>query len=988
MNFQAYANQATSYANQAKTLAQKEVAQAGKLAADAQHSLKKVQKKGFKSIGLSVDAVSSDSDSDSDDGNENKKGDNLMLDSAKFMRNLTKVTQAGIFGRSEAQQDGGDSDDEMVGFGVEEQSSGGRRGNPGRGLSSEVKSANYAKDRVLSDMLEGNLDFDLDIDDDGVIVDNNKREEEERRRVKEKKKKMGGSGDNIGEDRQQQGGNKDEDEEGGDGNDSESGSEIGFGGEGDFNDGVPIEKYKALEMRLVAVVKKVKTSRKEFKDMRKKFRKADKEVVQFKQENEELNKEVVELDAKLQEAYTNQGGQGGGGGGGGGGAGGAALEEQRRKQREDARKALFAGGGDDDDEGVFHVNVQDMSFIKDLIIRVTKYINKRMPLAADIRTVQGHFGSSVASFFSFYRWIIITNVWAGILCLVFLILHFYSLYQVSYENIFTFYLLLPGFMATSSYGTADRYQYLALIMLLPMILFFDAIRKWINEDANSKIITSIEAEQANIKFAKQFLCCWDHGLTLNTDVEDLMCTIGSNMNTMIAVEKEKGKTLERSFNEKVKLFAKRSLGILMYICLLLASWASILYLKAQSEQVAEKLASYIEGAAYLSTSIVPGAVTVINAIVPMVIDKITKFESWDSEKTVQNVLLMKMYLAKILMVLIQFVSNLFLGDPILFTSSTSTYFGYDMSQLADAAARYKIRKNLETPFDSASFNCRLDQVGASFIQIVTVDFVLSKVIALGTSYAMTLKSKIQKKDFKREEFTVSKKMVNLLYFQGLIFLTISYAPLFTFIILVFQYSSFKFEKVMLFKFGTKPKKEWKAQDAGNFFIKFYLITVVVTGLLSVYLFLSSTTHAKQLKFLNSTITYCPTDDEIAGGAEVTETCTTLNATEINNEAKKMCGPFTEETSAWDMVKKDISSFPTLAQIVYEVIVNVLIVWFIVLFFFLKSHFAESSLGVAETSINEKERAFESSALANESKIRKLTKQINKLELAAQAAAGD
>ena len=102
-----------------------------------------------------------------------------------------------------------------------------------------------------------------------------------------------------------------------------------------------------------------------------------------------------------------------------------------------------------------------------------------------------------------------------------------------------------------------------------------------------------------------------------------MCTIGSNMNTMIAVEKEKGKTLERSFNEKVNLFIKRSVGILLYICLLLASWASILYLKAQSQQVAEKLASYIEGASYLSTSIVPGAVTVINAIVPMIIDKIT-----------------------------------------------------------------------------------------------------------------------------------------------------------------------------------------------------------------------------------------------------------------------------------------------------------------------------------------------------------------------------
>ena len=97
----------------------------------------------------------------------------------------------------------------------------------------------------------------------------------------------------------------------------------------------------------------------------------------------------------------------------------------------------------------------------------------------------------------------------------------------------------------------------------------------------------------------------------------------------------------------------------------------------------------------------PGSVTVINVIVPVIIDKITAFESWDSEKTVQNVLLMKMYLAKILMVLIQFVSNLFLGDPIMFTSDTSTYFGYDFSNLASAAARHKVRSGCEERKDEA-----------------------------------------------------------------------------------------------------------------------------------------------------------------------------------------------------------------------------------------------------------------------------------------------
>jgi hypothetical protein len=74
---------------------------------------------------------------------------------------------------------------------------------------------------------------------------------------------------------------------------------------------------------------------------------------------------------------------------------------------------------------------------------------------------------------------------------------------------------------------------------------------------------------------------------------------------------------------------------------------------------------------------------------------------------------------------------------------------------------------------------------------------------------------------------------------------------------------------------------------------------------------------------------------------------------------------------------DISSFGLISQITYEIGVNVIIVWFLVLFFYLKYSFADNSLGVANSAINEKERAFESSALASETKIRKLTKEVAK-----------
>ena len=71
---------------------------------------------------------------------------------------------------------------------------------------------------------------------------------------------------------------------------SESGSEIEFGGDGAaYNEGVPMEKYKALEMRLVAVVKKVKESKKEYKDMRRKFKKIKTDADNYKSEAEEVS---------------------------------------------------------------------------------------------------------------------------------------------------------------------------------------------------------------------------------------------------------------------------------------------------------------------------------------------------------------------------------------------------------------------------------------------------------------------------------------------------------------------------------------------------------------------------------------------------------------------------------------------------------------------------------------------------------------------------
>ena len=107
----------------------------------------------------------------------------------------------------------------------------------------------------------------------------------------------------------------------------------------------------------------------------------------------------------------------------------------------------------------------------------------------------------------------------------------------------------------------------------------------------------------------------------------------------------------------------------------------------------------------------------------------------------------------------------------------------------------------------SNYFCRIDQVGAGLVQLLTVDFIVSKAIMITMPYVNKLKAKITSKEFKKEEFMVAKKMVNILYSQGLVFAALPYAPLFTVVILVFHFCTFKFEKFMLFKFGSKPKKE-------------------------------------------------------------------------------------------------------------------------------------------------------------------------------------
>ncbi len=91
---------------------------------------------------------------------------------------------------------------------------------------------------------------------------------------------------------------------------------------------------------------------------------------------------------------------------------------------------------------------------------------------------------------------------------------------------------------------------------------------------------------------------------------------------------------------------------------------------------------------------------------------------------------------------------------------------------------------------------------------------------------------------KLPEFNVSSVVVNLLYFQSLVWAAIPIYPLGGFVGAIFLFCNFKYDLLVLSVYNSKPTRTYSAKDTGTFFTLFYSTTVFLLCVLGVY-FLNS-----------------------------------------------------------------------------------------------------------------------------------------------------
>ena len=133
---------------------------------------------------------------------------------------------------------------------------------------------------------------------------------------------------------------------------------------------------------------------------------------------------------------------------------------------------------------------------------------------------------------------------------------------------------------------------------------------------------------------------------------------------------------------------------------------------------------------------------------------------------------------------------------------------------------------------------------------------MSKLVSLGTVLAQMIKARVRNTKLKKSEFDLSTKMVSLLYFHALVVAAQTWCPATTIFATMMIDLNFRFARFDLLAFTTKPKKPFKAQDAGNIFIRYYFATMVIMGLVPLNLLMQGTSFPKTCNLMDARVNLC------------------------------------------------------------------------------------------------------------------------------------
>jgi hypothetical protein len=533
--------------------------------------------------------------------------------------------------------------------------------------------------------------------------------------------------------------------------------------------------------------------------------------------------------------------------------------------------------------------------------------------------------------------------------------------------------VLPGFMLISTFQMSERMLYASAVVVLIFFQIFVGLSKLIAEDANKKRFEISDTGKEAV-YSKLLLMGWDNGTVMTQECKEQSQSIASRGRELLAATHSRGQRKYRTRLDTIMLYLRKILGSLLYVLMQLSFYIMIVYITYESQSI-QAAASSISYMRVLAPSIVPAIVSGINSVSPFLILYVTRFEQWESGQVEVNIRIFRMFLSRILNIIILGVGYALLANPYLFADEENSL----------------IRGRVEIQFTTESFQCRLDQVGDGMMSLVFTDLVLSMALLFAGNFSYHLYCRIFGVTWKKVEFDTAASMVSILYFAGLLIMTMPFTPLSMVFAPFMMALRFKWESWISFTYLSKPQKPWQVHAAGRTFTVFYLLTIVVIGVSSAFFFLGTQTFAKSCDIQDDRFDICTTSLNSVYVCEMNIDSTYYDwFNDVTRCAggypsclcsgKLACGPFVGDNMALDPFENNVQDVPVLGFLWLHFISRSYGTWLLVFILIILSQLRYNSFQVTKKAKQEKEDQYVTHVMSLQAEQRRQLKIINRLKI--------
>lgn len=530
----------------------------------------------------------------------------------------------------------------------------------------------------------------------------------------------------------------------------------------------------------------------------------------------------------------------------------SVYDEQENRKRIEAKRDLLTGIALVDGDVADFLGREDrekniLEKISDAVIRI---LNKFVILKQDLKHVESRYDKSISAYFAFTKYLVNASMAIFAIYAYLLVSH-----VISKSDILTDICAgSPCWTLYYSFDTDEDFPYSISLIMMLVLTIVSSILKWIRSDAFKTSAEVYGGKDAKLKkFAAMTFNAWDWNCQGMVDSEDQIENISTTMTVALKDEARLKEAANRTAQQKTALIARRVITTIVFIVILLAGWSAITALVIVEKDMVSAISP--GNSIDLLIKFIPKLlISVINSVIPVLALKITYLENWDDPAFTVKMSLIRLYLVKILNVILYAVLNLELA-------SSNSWFGSES----------------RIEFEKDEHNCREDQAGLNLVLMVISEAIMCKVIPIVLVIVGKLTAKIKRQLWVKPEIKVAQQIINIIYFQALVWATFPLFPYVAFLSPVLLFLDFKFQIWKLTKFQSKPAQMTQASDIVIFIMRIYNLTLALSVIYIAYFLVEPLTHS----------TY--SDSSI-------------------------CGPFPDDTEAQIPVVDFLEDTPVLAQV--------------------------------------------------------------------------